>query len=61
MKVSPDCSYLIFTDFNNGVIMLNASTGAYLASTYVGNANIYFILSTAISPDSTIIIVGGGD
>jgi len=40
MKISSDSSFLIFTDKKEGVIKLDASTGAYLDYAYVGDSNI---------------------
>ena len=50
MKVTPDSSYLIFTDTEQGVIVLNASTGEYLNEASVG-ANIVMLYSLDISPN----------
>ena len=61
MKVSPDSTFLIYTDSRNGMIKLNASTGAYLGSTYVGNTEIYQLYAQAISPNSASIMIGGWD
>ena len=61
MKVSPDTSFLIFVDGGWGMIQLNANTGVYMGSTYVGNGNINYLYSSAISPDSSVIFVGGKD
>ena len=61
MKVSQNSNFVIFLDGNSAVIKLNASTGAYLCSTSVGDSLITQLFSSAISPDSLSITVGGRD
>ena len=61
MKVSPDSSFIIFTDGYNRVIQLSAITGAYMNSNYVGNSSINSLYSSTISPDSSTIVVGSSD
>ena len=58
MKVSPDSTFLIFTNGGDVLVKLNASTGAFLASTYYAVA-IGDLYTSAISPDSSSIICGG--
>ena len=60
MKISPDQSFLIFTD-GFGVIKINANTGAYLGITYVGSSYIDNCWATSISPDSSTLTIGGSD
>jgi len=38
MKVSPDATFLIYTDGIHGLVKLDANTGTYLKSIYAGDS-----------------------
>lgn len=53
LRISSDSSFLIFADGTNGIVKLDASTGAYLGYKYVGDFNIRSLYAATISPDSS--------
>ena len=61
MKVSPDSTFIIFTDGNSVMVKLDTSTGLNLGSVYAGNYSISDLYASAISFDSSTIVVGGTD